>query len=163
MSRKIALPFMFVILLVVDQITKLAVQANLSLYQSVEVIPGFFNITYVLNPGAAFGILQGHPPLFRKIFFLLATIAACVVLLMLMYREYSHRLRSFAYMAVIAGAVGNFIDRLRIDKVVDFLDVYYKSYHWYTFNFADCCITVGVALLLIDVILPLKNGQISKE
>jgi signal peptidase II len=153
MNRKIILLVMFVLFLIADQVSKIAVQANMVLFESKTVIPGFFNITYVLNPGAAFGIFRNMPESFRLIFFVGVTTFACVFLLVLLYKEFSYKLRSFAYVAVVAGAVGNLIDRIRIGKVVDFLDFYVKDYHWYTFNFADCYITVGMAVLVLDVFI----------
>jgi signal peptidase II len=153
MERKIILLVMFVIFLVVDQVSKILVQAYMHLSESKTVIPGFFNITYILNPGAAFGILSNAPESFRKIFFVGITIAACVFILILMYKEFNYKLRSFAYIAVLAGAVGNLIDRIRIGKVVDFLDFYIGNFHWYTFNFADSYITVGVVVLVFDMLI----------
>jgi len=161
MNRKILLPVLFCLLLFLDQISKFAVQANMQIYDSVEIIPGLFNITYVLNPGAVFGILRGQSDTFRVWFFSGMTILACILIFVLIIREYRYKIRTFAYTAVIAGAVGNMIDRLRIGQVVDFLDFYFKNWHWYTFNIADSFITVSVGILLIDMLLlnkGVKNG-----
>lgn len=148
---------MFVAFLIIDQLSKLAVQANMLLFESKTIIPGFFNITYILNPGAAFGIFRGQPESFRKAFFIIVTVIACIFLLVLLYKEFSYKLRTFAYTAVIAGAIGNMIDRIRVGKVVDFLDFYVKDFHWYAFNFADCCITVGIAVLILDMFVNKKK------
>ena len=161
MSRKIVLPVLFCVFIALDQITKFVVQAKLQLYDSVEVIPGLFNITYVLNPGAAFGILREQSEIFRVAFFTGMTILACILILTLIIREYRFKVRTFAYTAVLAGALGNMIDRLRVGKVVDFLDFYFKNWHWYTFNVADCLITVSIGALLIDILFlnkGVKNG-----
>ncbi len=159
MNRKIILPLLFIIGLALDQISKFAVQANLQLYESVPVIPGLFNITYVLNPGAAFGILRGQSESFRIGFFVGMTILSCILIFVLIIREYSYKVRTFAYTAVMSGAVGNMIDRLRVGKVVDFLDFYFKNWHWYTFNIADCFITVGIGVLLLDLLFLNKGAK----
>ena len=153
MNRKIILPVMFVVFLIADQVSKIAVQTNMKLSESITVIPGFFNITYVLNPGAAFGIFGNMPDLFRKVFFVGITLAACVFILYLLYKEFNYKLRSFAYIAIVAGAIGNLIDRIRLSQVVDFLDFHIGNFHWYTFNLADCYITVGVAVLILDMFI----------
>ncbi|MDR2870044.1 MAG: signal peptidase II [Deferribacteraceae bacterium] len=155
--RSLVLIILFIVLLAADQLSKLAVQQSLRLYESVEVIAGLFNITYVLNPGAAFGIFQNQPESFRKIFFIVVTIVAVIMIFMMLRKDYAYRLRSVAYVMIIVGAVGNAIDRIRVGMVVDFLDVYYKSFHWYTFNVADICITSGVGLLLLEMLLLSKK------
>ena len=152
------MPIIFCLFLALDQISKFAVQANLRLNESVEIIPGLFNLTYALNPGAAFGILRGQSETFRILFFVGMTVLACVLIFALIVREYHYKLRTFAYTAVMAGALGNMIDRLRIGKVVDFLDFYFKSWRWYTFNIADSFITVSIAILIIDLLL-LNKGE----
>ncbi|MDR0454160.1 MAG: signal peptidase II [Deferribacteraceae bacterium] len=162
MNRKIILPAMFCVVVTLDQITKFAVKTNMRLYDSVEIIPGLFNIMYVLNPGAAFGMFGGHSEMFRTIFFIGMTALACIMILALIIREYRFKVRTFAYTAVISGAIGNMLDRLHTGKVVDFLDFYFKNWHWYTFNIADSFITVGIAVLLLDFFVfnkgETKNG-----
>ena len=150
--RKTGLIIFFAVLLAADQISKLVVQEKMFLYESVTVIPGLFNITYVLNPGAAFGIFQNQPEIFRRVFFICVTVLAVILIFVMLRKDLNHRLRSIAYTMVIAGAIGNLIDRIRVGMVVDFLDFYWKSFHWYTFNVADVCITVGIGLLLIDML-----------
>lgn len=157
MHQKIKLFILGIFALFMDQISKYIVQNNFSLYESREIIPGFFNITYVLNPGAAFGIFSNQDALMRKIFLLVAAIVACIVILALLKKELNYKLRSYAYVMVIAGALGNALDRFRFDSVIDFLDFYYGSFHWYTFNIADCFITVGVFLLIFDMFLMNKG------
>ena len=156
--KKAFVPVLFSFFLLADQLSKLAVQKTLRLYEAVEVIPSLFNIVYVRNPGSAFGLFAELSPMFRQIFFAVITLIACFFLLTLIKKEYSYKLRVIAYTAIIAGAVGNLIDRLRFNYVVDFLDFYYKSYHWYTFNIADVCITCGVALLMIDWVFGKKQN-----
>jgi signal peptidase II len=150
--RNLLIPILFIVFLSLDIITKRLVENSLELYEVVTVIPGFFNITYLLNPGAAFGMLQDKPEIFRKVFFSGITLAACTMLIALLIKESRYLFRCVSYTLILAGAVGNLYDRLRLDKVVDFLDFYIRESHWYTFNLADSCITVGVGLLVAELI-----------
>lgn len=145
------LPMVF-LLVTVDQVTKFWIKHSFELYESREVIPGFFNLTFVLNPGAAFGMLARMNESYRQLFFIAVTILAILAVIFLMYKELEHRLRAFSYALILSGAVGNFIDRLYMGKVVDFLDFYVKNYHWPAFNVADSSITIGITLLFIDII-----------
>ena len=124
------------------------------------LIDGFFNIVHVRNPGAAFGFLAGAPPLFRYIFFIAVTVAA--ILLILHYLRVS-RIEEpslvSALALILAGAVGNLIDRVRFGEVVDFLDVYIGAHHWPAFNVADSAITVGAAVLIVILLGDGRNGR----
>jgi signal peptidase II len=138
------------LVILLDQATKAWIISTMRLYDSFAVIGGFFNLTHVRNPGAAFGFLAGASPLFRYIFFMVVTVAA--ILLILHYLRVS-RIEApslvSALALILAGAVGNLIDRVRFGEVVDFLDVYIVSYHWPAFNVADSAITVGAAILIV--------------
>lgn len=147
MIKDIAL---FTGILTLDRITKVLVPHFMDLYQSIEVIPSFFSLTYVLNTGGAFGILAGWDSPFRRIFFIAASIVALGLLIhlyRLARREPSGAVR-LSLVAITAGAGGNLYDRLITGRVVDFLDVYLGSYHWPAFNVADSAITVGAGSLL---------------
>ncbi len=139
-----------VAVVMLDQLTKWWVLATFELYESVEVIPGFFDLTFVVNTGAAFGLLAGDQNPWRQLFFVVVTLVALVVLAMA-FRQY--RREGGVYIAAIGliggGALGNLIDRLRFGHVVDFLDFYIKDYHWPAFNVADSAISVGVVLFLL--------------
>jgi signal peptidase II len=147
------------LVILLDQATKAWIISTMRLYDSFVVIGGFFNITHVRNPGAAFGFLAGASPLFRYIFFMAVTLAA--ILLILHYLRIS-RIEApslvSALALILAGAVGNLIDRVRFGEVVDFLDVYIGSYHWPAFNVADSAITVGAAILIV-VLLQKRKGR----
>jgi signal peptidase II len=133
-----------------DQLTKAWILSTLSLHQGFAVIGGFFNIVHVRNPGAAFGFLAGASPAFRSAFFLAVTIVA--ILSILHYLRTSRTedlLLVFSLALILAGAVGNLIDRIRFGEVVDFLDVYIGSYHWPAFNVADSAISTGAAILVL--------------
>ena len=141
------------LVLLLDQATKIYIDASMPLHESVPVIPGFFSITHVRNPGAAFGFLAGASPLFRNIFFVGVTVAA--ILLILQYVRTSRaeeRLLNLSLSLILSGAVGNLIDRIRFGEVIDFLDVYVGSHHWPAFNVADSAISVGAVILFVELI-----------
>lgn len=145
-------------ILFLDQFTKYVVVRRFRLHESVRVIPGFFDLTYVRNPGAAFGFLAGSPGVWRSIFFITVSIVALTVIVALV-RTAHDRLPLLAFALIGGGAVGNLIDRVRFGEVVDFIDWYYRTYHWPTFNIADSAITIGVGLLAIDMLLPKKKQE----
>ena len=134
----------------VDQLTKWLIQANFLLHDSREVIPGFFNLTYITNTGAAFGILAGQHSTLRQLFFV-AVAGAALLVIILGWRQLcgEQRLMPHALGLIAGGAVGNLIDRLRFGAVIDFLDVYVNDHHWPAFNVADSAITIGVGLFLL--------------
>ncbi len=135
---------------VLDQLSKALVMASFRLYELKPVIPGFFNLTYLTNTGAAFGMLAGEESVWRQAFFVGVALVALVIMC-LSYREFRKQGRLFGHAIgmIAGGAVGNLIDRLRFGAVVDFLDFYLKGYHWPAFNVADSAITVGVGLFLL--------------
>jgi signal peptidase II len=125
----------------------------MSLHDSISVVKGLFSITYVRNPGAAFGFLAEASPMFRYIFFLTVTIAAIGLIFYYIQKSATNnRLLVFSLSLILAGAVGNLIDRLRFEEVIDFLDVYVGSYHWPAFNIADSAIFMGAVFLIIEMI-----------
>ncbi|QVK20209.1 signal peptidase II [Mycoplasmatota bacterium] len=142
--------FILIIALVaLDQVTKIIVSSNLELGQSITVIDGLFDITYHTNSGAAWSIFRG-----QMLFFYLITIVA-----LLIFGYYfksinfkSKKLYSFGISIIIAGTLGNFIDRLRIKHVIDFLDFNIFGYDFPVFNVADICLNIGVALFLIAIV-----------
>ncbi|HAS53732.1 MAG: signal peptidase II [Nitrospirae bacterium GWC2_57_13] len=146
---------------ILDQVTKYLIVAHVRMYEIITVIPGFFNVTHVRNRGAAFGMLSNMPELFRSLFFIAITLIAVVVIAVLVKKTHE-RLQVVAFSLIAGGAVGNVIDRLRFGEVVDFIDWYVRSYHWHTFNVADSAITIGVALLIIDMLRkPRENAPAS--
>ena len=163
MKNKYSLVAAIIALVVaLDQLTKLLVVKKFFLHETVKVVPGFFNLTYVRNPGAAFGILAGAQAYWRVAFFIVVSCAALAVLALLV-RKTEERLPLVAYAFVGGGAVGNLIDRVRFGEVVDFVDWYYKSYHWPAFNVADAAITLGVVLLAVDMLFPRKGEEHQDE
>ena len=144
--------FFFIILAVVciDWASKAWIIAHFSLHESLEVIPGLFNLTHLTNNGAAFGMLAGQPALWRQVFFIGAA-GIALVCIWIAQRSFSQRSQAYSVaLALIAGgAIGNLIDRIRWGFVVDFLDFYLGQSHWPAFNVADSAITVGVTLFIV--------------
>lgn len=129
----------------IDQASKLIVRGTMTLHQSEPVLGNFFRLTYIYNPGAAFGLNVGSP-LLHTAFPILA-----LGLLVYLYRSLAahERLLRLALCLVLGGAVGNIIDRLYLGKVVDFFDFGFGDLRWPIFNFADSFVTVGVLLLAL--------------
>jgi len=127
---------------------------------SLQVIDGFWYWRYVQNPGAAWGFLRDAPASMRVPFFFVVSIAA-IVFIIAFFRRLGERqlLTIIALSLVFGGAVGNFIDRIHLSYVIDFIDWFIGSYHWPTFNVADSAITCGVVLLMLEWILESVRGR----
>lgn len=139
--------------LVLDQVTKLVVLDRLSPGTPVSVVDGFLALTYVMNPGLAFGVLGSVPHGWRWVVALLSLGALCA-LAFLTFRLLpgGGSTAALALGLIFGGAVGNLIDRWRFGAVVDFIDVYWRAYHWPAFNVADSAISIGVALLALRLL-----------
>lgn len=136
-----------------DQLTKTWIVRNLSFADRIPVIEGFFSITHVRNPGAAFSLFASSPEPFRRVFFVVVTLVA-IALVFSFFRRLApgDRLSSLALGLVLGGAVGNLIDRLVYGEVIDFLHFrLLGGYTWPDFNLADSFIVVGVALLVLEL------------
>ena len=143
-----------------DQATKAYIMLTMYLHESIPIIPGFFNLTYIRNPGAAFGIFASSSSAFRTVFFVITSLFALGLLGTIFYRLRSEDWWGHLTIAsIFGGAIGNLIDRLRFGEVVDFLDFYVGGYHWPAFNVADSAITVGVISLLILFAMEKKKGS----
>jgi signal peptidase II len=145
--------------LVADQLTKAYIDRSMRLFQSIPVIDGLFSITYVRNKGAAFSFLS-HASWRLPFFIAISAVAAVVIVIAFNRLRNDQRLAQVSLAMIFSGAVGNLIDRVRRGEVVDFLDVYWRSYHWPAFNVADSLICVGVALLALDM---LREEQRQKQ
>jgi signal peptidase II len=146
MLKWLGLSFLAVVL---DQVSKLAVSGSMQLYQSIKIMP-YFNLTYVHNTGAAFSFLSDAGGWQRWFFAGLAVIISTVMVVWLAKLKQHETLLAVALSLVLGGAIGNLIDRLAYGYVIDFLDVYYQSWHWPAFNIADSAITLGVVLMLLE-------------
>lgn len=138
------------LIVIFDQLTKAWILSSMRLHESFAVINGFFSITSVRNPGAAFGFLAGAPPLFRAIFFIAVTVGAIVLIFYyLRVSKIDDYPLILSLSLIFSGAAGNLIDRVRFGEVVDFLDVYIGRYHWPAFNVADSAITIGAVVMIM--------------
>ncbi len=142
------------LIVLIDQITKIVILKTLVIGEMIPVIPGFFNITHVHNPGGAFGLFAGHSQVIRIfVFLVISTLAAVLILYMYRGIPKTHPMLANALALIFGGAVGNLIDRARMGEVVDFLDCYFKTLHWPAFNIADSAICVGVGIFIFHVLL----------
>ena len=136
-----------------DQLTKGIVRSNVPLHSSVTVVPGLMDFTHVRNSGAAFGILNVTEFPFKTAVIAVIAIAALIGVGMYAASLAHHQVVARTGLAlIIGGAAGNLIDRVVTGSVVDFVDVYWRTYHFWAFNVADSAITVGVAILILDML-----------
>jgi len=142
-----------VVVLILDRWTKLLIQKRFELNESISVIDGFFNITYVRNTGVAFGIFSSISSPAKSVLLSIFTACAAVVVVTYSVRSPARNwLLQIALSLILGGALGNLYDRLVYGYVVDFLELYAGSYHWPSFNVADSAISIGVALLALEII-----------
>jgi len=140
------------LVLVLDQATKVYIDRTMALHSSITVVEGFFNLTYLRNKGAAFGVLADSA--YRIPFFLLvSSVAALVILVVIKRLREDQRIAAVSLSLIFSGAIGNLIDRVRLGEVIDFLDVHWKGHHWPAFNVADSAICVGVFLLAVEMFM----------
>ena len=142
--------YLSILIVIIDQITKFIVHKYMDLYDSINVIPYFLNFTYIRNEGIAFGIyFEGG-----KIFFIILPILITIYLFYLLKNEeFQDNQSQIALYLIIAGAIGNIIDRIFRGYVVDFIDFHLNGMHWYVFNIADSSVTIGLIFLLYSSIL----------
>ncbi len=143
-----------------DQATKAMIVSRFRLNEILPVIGGVFNITYVRNTGAAFGILQNANPVFRVPFFIIVPLVALIAIAMIFKKIADADAKlSVALSLVIGGALGNLVDRLRFGFVVDFLDFHWRVYHFPSFNVADSSICIGVGILMLDLLAQERDDK----
>lgn len=153
MKKKYVIVILSVVaLILVDQISKILITSNINLYDKVNIIPNFFNLTYNQNFGAAFGILEG-----KRIFFLFITLLVLGYLVYELIKNVKNKLYLSSLILIISGIIGNFIDRLVLGYVRDFLDFKIFKYDFAIFNLADSFIVIGVILFLLNIIMEERN------
>jgi signal peptidase II len=141
------------VIVVIDQITKAMVRQALDLHESLEVIPGFLDLTRVHNTGAAFGMLNTVDIPFKPVLLSLVALAALGgVAWFASTVPLTDRLARLGVAGVLGGAVGNLIDRATTGYVLDFVDAYWNGWHFWAFNVADAAITVGVIFMILDML-----------
>ncbi len=150
--------FVSAILVLADQISKTIVRNTMSLYESIPVIPEFFHLTYVTNDGMAFGI---NFPLGIYVFSAISIIFTGFLFWYLWSIKDDEIVVRTGVALILAGAIGNLIDRIFLGEVVDFLDFMIGDFHWYVFNLADSCVTVGLGFVLYDSLI-LNRKRVSQ-
>jgi signal peptidase II len=141
------------VIILLDQATKAAVTSRFALHESLTVIPGFFDLARVHNTGAAFGLLNAVDFPFKTV--VLALVAAVALLGLAAYGAAlpaDQRLARTGLALIVGGAAGNLIDRIGSGYVVDFVDLYWRGWHFWAFNVADAAITAGVTLMILDLL-----------
>lgn len=139
------------VLVTIDQVSKLKVAFMLPLHDRIEVTP-FFNLVHTLNLGAAFSFLANAGG-WQRHFFTLLGLLVSFFLIFLLWRGVRSRLETLAYVFIVAGALGNVVDRLRIGAVIDFLDFHWQGWHWPAFNSADVFIVMGVGIMVFTSLM----------
>lgn len=141
------------VVVALDQLTKAMVRTSVPLYGSVAVVPGFVDLTHVRNTGAAFGILNAVDFPFKAVVIALIQTAALVAVGLYAASLAHHQLVARTGLAlIVGGAAGNLLDRILEGSVVDFVDVYWRTHHFWAFNVADSAITIGVAVMIVDML-----------
>jgi signal peptidase II len=141
-----------IVIVAFDQATKAVVRSRFELHDSVEIIPGLFSLTRVHNYGAAFGLMNAADFPYKTV--VLSLMAAGALVALTVYAStipVAQRLARVGLALIVGGAAGNLIDRITAGYVVDFVDVYWRTWHFWAFNVADAAITVGVALMILDL------------
>lgn len=164
MIKQNALPWLLVsaIVILLDQITKQVATNTLVLYESVAVMPSL-NWTLLHNYGAAFSFLNERDGWQRWLFTVIAIAISAILMVWLSRLRRGDWRTALPIALIIGGAIGNLVDRLRYGYVVDFVDVYYGTYHWPAFNIADSAITVGAILMIVMTLFEKKQGETSAE
>jgi len=142
------------VIVALDQAVKMLVRANFELHESIEMIPGFFNLTRVHNYGAAFGLMNNVDFPFKTA--VLSGVAAIALSTLALYSArlpLDQQFARFGLALIVGGAAGNLIDRIGAGYVVDFVDVYWGDWHFWAFNVADASITIGAILVFVELLL----------
>ncbi len=148
------------LMIVLDQASKWWMVSWLSLYETVAVVP-YFNLTMAHNYGAAFSFLADAGGWQKWFFIVLATVVSLVLIVWIAKLKPTAKLEAVSLSLILGGAIGNVIDRIYYGYVIDFLDVYYGSFHWPAFNIADSAICIGAVLLIIDTVINNDDKAVS--
>lgn len=149
MNRRLFYFFFILTILIADQLTKAIIAQKIALLSSKSIIPGFFNLTHIRNRGAIFGFFSQSGSQFLYIILMLASLTALGLVVFYFFKTpASEKFMKISLSLILAGALGNLIDRIFRGYVVDFLDFYIKKLHWPSFNVADASITIGAILVI---------------
>lgn len=146
----------FLVVALLDQLTKNLVLGQFREGELLPIIPGIFNLTLVYNKGVAFGLFSNFPDQYRHLSIAAVSMVALGVVFLMMREAEGDRISQVSLAGILAGALGNLLDRFRFDAVVDFLDFYIGQNHWPAFNVADSAICIGVGALIWRMTFPLK-------
>ena len=136
-----------------DQVTKAVVEASIPEHTTVPVLPHFLNLIHTKNTGAAFGLFSDSPSAWKTALLIVVSSLLLAMVVDVMWRNQQLRWETGAGLALIlGGALSNLFDRIRFGRVLDFVDVYFRTYHWYTFNLADSAIVVGAGFLVFQLL-----------
>jgi signal peptidase II len=151
-------------IVLLDQWTKFLIHRSMRLHESITVVEGFFAITYIRNPGAAFGFLANLSDHFRLYFFVTVSVVALIFLGAFFLKTPREDFwTQVGISLVVGGAIGNLIDRLRLGEVIDFLDFFVGSVHWPAFNVADSAISIGLALMVLQLFLRSRDETVKNH
>ena len=160
-TKYLILAVVSLLVLVLDQVTKIYIDRTMALHSSIPVLENFFSITYLRNKGAAFGFLANTT--YRLPFFIIVSlVAACVIIVALHKLRADQKFAAVSFSLIFSGAIGNLIDRIRLGEVIDFIYVHWYNHYWPAFNVADSAICVGVFLLAIDMFREEKRQKAGK-
>jgi len=152
--QRIAYVLIAVLIFVGDQVTKNIVKTSIPHGDVITVIPGFFNIIHTENTGIAFSLFAGASSTWKMVLLIGISLALLITVVIVTWKSREMNWTTGVALALIlGGASSNLLDRIRFGQVVDFLDVYYRSYHWPTFNLADSAIVVGAGLIILELFL----------
>ena len=147
--------FLFIIssaLIVIDQYTKFMITLHVPLNYSIKVVEGFFNLTHIRNSGVAFGLFSDQPSELKPLILIIISLIAIMAILVIFHQTASERrFAQIGLVLIFSGAIGNLIDRVLHQEVIDFMDFFIQNHHWPAFNIADSCITIGVTFMVADM------------
>ncbi len=146
------------VIFALDRLTKWIIETRVTFVDTLQVIPGFFDIVHSQNRGVAFGLFNDSTSQWRTSLLVLFSLAAVALVAVILWgAERLDRLSLTGFALILGGAAGNVFDRIVWGRVTDFLDLYVGDYHWPTFNLADTAIVIGCGLLLLEVLRPKRQ------
>jgi signal peptidase II len=141
------------VIFIADQATKAAVERSIPEHTTLPVVPHFLNFVHTKNAGAAFGLFSESPSAWKTVLLIVVSSLLLAMVIGVVWRNQQLRhVAGVGLALILGGALSNLFDRIRFGRVVDFVDVYYRSYHWYTFNLADASIVVGAGFLVFELL-----------